>query len=425
MDNKKYFIGVLIISIILSTFSGAFFGFIAGSLPGAQGSSLSEKWKNVMTGNKAKVAINIEEKKDEIQIIKIEEESSVITTVEKSSPAVVSIIISKDLPIIERYYQNPGGDTGLFDDFFGGRFNNFFNQPMYRQNGTQKQEVGGGSGFLVSADGYILTNRHVVSDEAASYTVLMNDETKHEAKVLAKDAFNDVAVLKIEGTNLPYIELGDSSNLKVGQSVITIGNSLGEFRNTVSTGVVSGLARNISAGETGMSSEELIDVIQTDAAINPGNSGGPLLNITGQVIGINTAVAQNAENIGFSIPINSVKNIYDSVKKYGRIVRPWLGVRYSMIDGGLGKDNNLGVDKGALIVSGDKTNDVAIVPGSPAEKAGLKEGDIIKAVDGEEINIQNPLSRLIGKYKVGDEIELKISRINEEKNIKIKLEEMK
>ncbi len=421
MENKNLLIGVLIISITLSSLFGGFFGFVAGAWYRAEGADPAQKMRSIFADKPGSDQKQAETEK----VVRVEEESDIITTVEKASPAVVSIIVTKDLPIIEKYYRQPFGDSDFFSRFFGSDFGDFFSRPEYRQNGTEKREVGGGTGFIVSADGYILTNKHVVSDEDAEYTVLMNDESRHAAKVLAKDTMNDLAVLKVEGKDMPYIELGDSTNLKVGQSVITIGNALAEFRNTVSTGVVSGLRRNITAGGSGIGSEDLVDVIQTDAAINPGNSGGPLLDLSGRAIGINTAIAQGAENIGFAIPINAVKSVYESVKKNGRIVHPWLGIRYVLIDEEIAKANNLSVSDGALIARGENRTDLAVIPGSPADKAGLVENDIVLEIDGEKISRDNQLSRLISKHRVGDEIELKIWRKGEEKKLKVKLEEMK
>ncbi len=356
----------------------------------------------------------------EKKVVNVKEESAVIEVVKKVSPAVVSIIVTKDLPKMERYYVNPFGD-----DFFGNFFGNDFLIPQYRQNGTEKKEIGGGTGFIISKDGYIVTNKHVVSDLEAEYTVLMNDEKKYPAKVIARDPVNDLAVLKIEAKDLPTVELGDSSKLEVGQTVIAIGNALGEFRNTVSVGVISGLSRSITAAGVGIGSEQLIGVIQTDASINPGNSGGPLLNIAGQVIGINTAVAQGAQGIGFAIPINSVKNSIKSAKENGEIVRPWLGVRYVMINEQIAKENNLKVNYGALIVRGERITDLAVIPGSPADKAGLQENDIILEVDGQKVNQEHQLLAIISQHQPGDELEFKILHKGEEKQIKIKLDKMK
>jgi len=331
------------------------------------------------------------------------QEEAVVKAVNETSPAVVSVIISKDLPVIEQYWQDLGP----------------FQIPKYRQKGTQKQEIGGGSGFIISSDGLILTNKHVAADTEADYTVLTNDGKKFPATVLARDPAQDLAILKIEGTNFPVVKLGDSSNLQIGQSVIAIGNALGEFRNTVSAGVISGLGRQISAN-SGTSVETLYDVIQTDAAINPGNSGGPILNLKGEVIGINTAIASDAENIGFAIPINQAKKDINQIKSTGKIVYPFLGVCSTIINQQIQQDLNLPVSDGALIKSGSGCS-VAISLGSPAEKSGLKEGDIILEINGEKITSDNPLSNIIQKYNPEDKITLKILRLGQEKTIEVTL----
>jgi len=237
------------------------------------------------------------------------QEDAVISAVKNVSPAVVSIIISKNLPLYEQCYVNP------FGDLFPG-----FQIPQVCQKGTKLQEIGGGSGFIISSEGLILTNKHVVSDSAAEYTVLTNDGKKYPGKVLALDPDQDLAIIKIEGgtSTLPAVTLGDSDKLQIGQSVIAIGNALGEFKNTVSVGVVSGLGRTITASGGGVS-ETIEDVIQTDAAINAGNSGGPLLNLKGEVIGINTAIVSGAQNVGFAIPINYAKKDIESIKSSGKL----------------------------------------------------------------------------------------------------------
>jgi serine protease Do len=241
----------------------------------------------------------VKNQSDNQAAVVLTQEEEVILAVKNNSPAVASIIISKNLPLYEQCYVNP------FGDLFPG-----FQIPQICQKGTQLQEIGGGSGFVVSADGLILTNKHVVSDRQAEYTVLTNDGKKYSAKVLALDPNQDLAIIKIENgtSSLPTAKLGDSDNLQIGQTAIAIGNALGEFKNTVSVGVVSGLGRTITAGG-GSASETIKDVIQTDAAINPGNSGGPLLNLKGEVVGINTAIVSGAESIGFAIPINQAKAI--------------------------------------------------------------------------------------------------------------------
>ncbi|MCX6702522.1 MAG: trypsin-like peptidase domain-containing protein [Candidatus Wolfebacteria bacterium] len=347
----------------------------------------------------------------------VDYEQAIINSVEKASPAVVAITISKNVPIIEQCPYDPfAGLPREYKQFFGQDYQ--FSQPC--QKGTQLQEVGGGSGFIISSDGLIVTNKHVVSDVAAKYTVLTNDGKKYNAEVVARDPSGDVAVVKISASNLPVLELGDSAGLKLGQTVIGIGNALGEFRNTVSVGVVSGLARNITASGGGVS-ENIGGLIQTDAAINPGNSGGPLLNLKGEVIGIDTAMVSGAENIGFAIPINQVKRAIDSVRKTGKIITPYLGVRYTMIDDALAADKKLGVSEGALIEKSD--SGAGVVKDSPAMKAGIKEGDIVEEVGGEKVTQANPLSLILQKYVVGDVIVLKILRNGKELSLNVTLEE--
>jgi serine protease Do len=343
------------------------------------------------------------------------QEEAITGIVKKYSPAVVSIIISKDVPVIERCYINPFGNDPFFQQFFGN-----FLIPSECQKGYKKQEVGGGTGFIISQDGLILTNKHVVSDTAAEYIVLTNDEKKYTATVLARDPLKDLAVIKIEASGLPTAVLGDSDNVQIGQTVIAIGNALGEFRNTVSTGIVSGLARTIIASGGGQS-EELRNIIQTDAAINPGNSGGPLLNLHGEVIGVNVAVAEDAQGIGFALPINEAKKAVNGVKTQGKIVYPFIGINYVSITESVQKANDLPVSEGAWI----KPQASAIVKDSPAEKAGLKSGDIITEINGEKITSKNILGDVIQKYNVGDSITLKVLRGSETLDIPIVLEERK
>lgn len=347
------------------------------------------------------------------------QEENIIKVVKETSPAVVSIIISKDLPVVEQYFYNPFKD---FEEFFGpSPFE--FKIPQYRQKENQKQEIGGGTGFIISKNGLILTNKHVVLDEKADYTVLTNDGKKIPAKVLAKNPVQDIAILKIpeiENNNFSAAKLGNSDQLQIGQTVIAIGNALGEFRNTVSVGVISGLGRTISASGQGMV-EVLEDVIQTDAAINQGNSGGPLLNLKGEIIGINSATVYGAQNIGFAIPINKAKKDIEQIQQKGKISYPFLGVRYLLIDEKVQKENNLARDYGAWIVSDKK--EPAIYPGSPAEKVGLKENDIILEFNNEKITSENSLAKIISKYNVGDKIIIKILREKQEKTFEIILDE--
>lgn len=350
------------------------------------------------------------------------EEEMVIDIVKQSQNAVVSIIATRDLPVLEQYYVDPFREFGFGfpDDFFGGGLQ----VPQYRQKGTEKKEVSSGSGFVASAEGLVLTNKHVVSEEEAEFTVVMNDGKRYPAKVLAKDPVQDIAVLKIEAKNLPVLKLGDSNNIQIGQTVVAIGNALGEFENTVSKGVVSGLRRTITAAGGGMT-ETLEDLIQTDAAINPGNSGGPLINLSGEVIGINTAMTQGAQNIGFALPINKAKKDLEQVKKTGKISYPFLGVRYVLINKELRQKNNLTVDYGALVVRGETNTDLAVTPGSPADKAGIAENDIILEFNGKKITEDNSLAKMIQNSQVGDTVTLKILHKGKEKTIKVTLAERK
>ena len=347
------------------------------------------------------------------------QEQMIVDMVEKSQDAVVSVIATKDLPVLEQYYADPFEGFGLPQDFWGE-----LQIPQYRQRGTEKKEVSSGTGFVVTSDGMVLTNKHVVSEEGAEFTVLMNDGQKYPAKVLATDPVQDIAVLKIDEKNLSTLTLGDSDSIQIGQTVIAIGNALGEFRNTVSAGVISGLRRTITAQGGGMV-ETLEDLIQTDAAINPGNSGGPLLNLKGEVIGINTAMTQAAQNIGFALPINKAKRDLDQVKKTGEITYPFLGVRYMLIDADVAKKNNLSVDYGALVVRGETATDFAVTPGSPADKAGIVENDIILEMNGKKITKENPLAKIIQSLNVGDIVTLNILHQGAEKTVTATLVERK
>lgn len=351
----------------------------------------------------------------------LRQDDLVVKVVEVASPAVVSVVATKDVPVVEQYFVDPFGSDPFFRQFFGG--DGGLKIPQYRERGTRKQEISSGTGFIVSADGLIVTNKHVVADPDASYTVLMNDGRKLPANVLARDPLQDLAVIKISGSNFPYLKLGDSSKVKIGQTAIAIGNALGEFKNTVSVGVISGLHRSVVANGGASGPEALQELIQTDAAINPGNSGGPLLNVSGEVIGIDTAMAQGAENIGFAIPINKAKKALDNVRLHGRIIYPFIGVRYIVVTKDLVEKEKLARDYGVYLQS--SSNDPAVVPGSPAQKSGLLEGDIILQINGEKITPDSTLSALIQKYNVGEQIMLNVFRRDHEFEVKITLEERK
>lgn len=339
---------------------------------------------------------------------------NVSDVVARANPAVVSIVISKDVPVMEQYMENP----------FGNAFPGFgFSIPRSRQIGTEKKEVGGGSGFFISADGYLVTNAHVVRDEDAEYTVFTNDGNKFTAKIIAVDEILDIALAKVEGKDLPFLTFADSDQVKLGQPVIAIGNALAEFRNTVSVGVVSGLSRSITAGDGLGRSETLDNVIQTDAAINPGNSGGPLLALDGTVLGVNVATANGAENIGFSLPANAVKQAVESIKTNGRVVRAFLGVRTMPVTEALKQKNNLTVDYGALVIRGETREDLAVMPGSPADKAGLVENDIILEVDGVKLMEDRTLPSVIRSKAPGTRLSLKVLHKGETKTVSVTLTE--
>ena len=278
--------------------------------------------------------------------------------------------------------------------------------------------MGGGSGFIISSDGLILTNKHVVLDKQASYTVFTNDGKKYEAKVLARDPSQDLAVLKVDATGFPTVDLGDSDSLELGQTAIAIGNALGEFRNTVSVGVISGLSRTVTAAGGGLS-ETIEGVVQTDAAINPGNSGGPLLNLRGEVVGINTAIASDAQNIGFAIPINRAKRAIQSVKATGEIQAPFLGVRYILITPDVAKKQKLPVEYGALVRG--SSDGPAVMPNSPAEKSGVRAEDIILKMSGTRIDGDHTLAGLIAQYNVGDTVTLTVRRNGTELTLEVVL----
>lgn len=338
-------------------------------------------------------------------------EAAVMAAVQKASPAVVSITISENVPIIENCPNDTWNNLPPeFQQFFG----NSIPQTVPCNTGkTQLQQVGGGSGFIISSDGLILTNKHVVSDTKAEYSVLTNDGKTYSAKVLARDPNQDLAILKIDATGLPTVTLGDSSGLQLGQTAIAIGNALGQFSNTVSVGVVSGLARTVTASAPDTGAQETITgVIQTDAAINPGNSGGPLLDLRGDVIGIDTAIASDAQNIGFAIPINQAKSAIASVESTGKIQVPYLGVRYITVDDTLAQQQKLPIAYGAL-VRGDASGP-AVEPGSPAAKAGMEAEDIIESVNGQNVDASHDLGDLIDQLSVGSTVTLVVNRNGKE-----------
>jgi serine protease Do len=323
------------------------------------------------------------------QSVLLQQSSAAIDVADKVSPSVVSITSES---------------TGF--SFFGS---------------TQTTQ-GAGTGFIVSSDGLIITNNHVI-DGATNLSVFTSDGKEYkDAQVVAKDTQNDLAFVQIKASSLKPVELADSSAVKVGTGVIAIGNALGQYQNTVTEGIISGVGRPVTAGDQGSSNvEQLQNLFQTDAAINPGNSGGPLVDLTGKVIGINTAVAGNAQGIGFAIPINQVKSELDTVRKQGKIVKPYLGVRYIPVTKEFASRNNLSVDYGAY-VSGDNA-DPAVVPDSPAAKAGIKDGDIITKIDGQKLDETHPLGAVVGGKKIGDQVKITFVRDGKEQTAQTTLTE--
>jgi len=390
---------VVLASFILGSFSGAAFGVVfalslAGDAPARQ--LLLDAPTRVVTEKRVMLA----------------EDKEVIQAVKAVSPSVVSIEVTKD---VAPFFT---GSAMPFDQFFG------FVQEPGSDTPSRRQQVGGGTGFVISEDGLILTNRHVVSDQEAEYEVVMPDGTSYEAKVLARDTILDVAVLKIDATGLPVARLGSSSEMEIGETVIAIGDALSEYRNTVTKGVISGIGRRVLAADGLGSSEIIEEAIQTDAAINPGNSGGPLIDIRGNVVGVNTAVNRAGQSIGFAIPIDAVKLVIESVREQGRIVRPWMGVRYVLIDGDYAEANGISVDYGALVVRGAAPDEAAVVEDSPAAKAGIQENDILLEINGEKITTSHPLSSVIASHRAGETVMVMLLRGEERLSIQVTLEEL-
>jgi len=376
-DNKTkgilYF--ALFVSIILSM--GIIFTPSRGSALGVITSGFGNLVQRLSFTSKSSYSPNL------VTQEVVQEESQVINVVNKVSPAVVSIVVK----------------TTSFDPF----------------NGPTTDESGIGTGFIVDKNGLIVTDSHVVDSVNGQYSVVLKDGTTYDVNKIHLDRQNDLALLEIAARNLPTVELGDSDKLQVGQKAIAIGNALGQFQNTVTAGVVSGLGRSITASDgPGTQGKFYENVIQTDAAINPGNSGGPLLNIAGQVIGINVATSAGANNISFAIPVNTLKPILESFLTEGRIVKPYLGVSYQMISKEIGQLR--GFPEGAFVLS--------VTKDTPADKASLQRGDIITKFNGQELGAALSLSQAISTKKVGDEVTLEINRNGKTQELKVTLAEM-
>lgn len=327
----------------------------------------------------------------------------IVKTAAKVMPAVVSIAITKHLSKLE--------------DAIGKEFWQISGAPFSEEaipseliDAKGMVRIGGGSGFFVRKDGIILTNRHVLADQDAEYTVVWQDQ-RYPCEVLARDPINDVAVLRIAERDVPIVTLGDSAGLALGETVVAIGNALGAFSNTISTGIISGLSRYIfAAGEVPERGQELRGLIQTDAAINPGNSGGPLVNLNAEAVAINAAVLSGAENIGFAIPIDHAKRDLADFAAYGRIRKPFIGIRYIVLNENLKSKHHLPFAHGAYILREAGLGESGIVAHSPAAAVGLKEGDIVLECEGRPITLEYTLQDALEKRNVGDAVLLKVWR---------------
>lgn len=303
------------------------------------------------------------------------EEQAIENAVKIASPAVVQINITS-------VSQNPFG--------FG-----------------SSEQQGLGSGFIITSDGYVLTNNHVV-EGATKITVMLKDGREFNGQVVGTDATSDVAVVKINGTNLPTVQLSDSSQLTVGQKVIAIGNPYG-LSQTVTTGVISALERNVQASAT----ETLVGVVQTDAAINPGNSGGPLVDLSGRVVGINTMIYQNAQGLGFSVSINTARKVYDAIIKSGKITWPALGIQGATLTTSIAQQYNVKASQGVYVVQ--------VTAGSGAAAAGVKAGDVITAIDGQQMTTIDAVLSYVRSKNVGDTLQVTIDRSGSTKAFSVTL----
>ena len=352
-------LAIIIVVVIALAWLGVGAAMLGYWLDGGQQPEVSDQGSNVVISQK---------------------EADLAELVEKTSPTVVSIVTS----------QVSG--QGFF----------------------QQEVEGAGTGIVISEDGYILTNKHVIS-EARSVQVVMSDGTRHsDVTVVGSDPLNDIAFLKIKNvSDLKVATLGDSGAMRVGQDVIAIGNSLGQYQNTVTSGIVSGLGRPVTAASSELNSrvESLTDLLQTDAAINPGNSGGPLINSAGQVVGINTAIAADAQGIGFAIPINAAKGMIRGVIANGKVEKAYLGVQYVAITPDVRTEYKLSVDQGALVRSGSGS---AVESNSPADEAGIKDGDIITKVNEKYVGSQGGLGSLVAEFMPGEKVTLTIIRDGKE-----------
>jgi serine protease Do len=393
-EFKRTMSFVVVLTLVFATLFGGILGFVGSQL-------YNGNINSTIAGTSSGIIQNLPV---------VNQNSAVVSVVKKTNPAVVSIVISQ-------YVSNNNNNP----------FGNLFGYPSSGSgsggsgsSGSTKQTVGEGSGFIVQSNGYIITNKHVIVSPTDSYTVVMNNGKNYPAKVVGTDPTNDIAVVKINATHLPTLPLGNSSNLQLGSAVVAIGNALGQYQNTVDTGVISGLSRSVQAQDpvTG-AVENLTGMIQTDAEINSGNSGGPLLNLAGQVIGINTAVASTAHGIGFAIPINQAKSDILSALKNGKIIKPELGVDYELITPAIQQSQKLKYSYGAYLVG--SSSSPAVLPNTPASRAGLKSHDIILEVNGVKVTETNSLGYLIGMHQLNSTVTLKVYQNGKVQNISVTL----
>jgi len=318
------------------------------------------------------------------------DEADLANVVNKVSPSVVSIVTKQDYS-----------------------YSYFF----------QQEAEGAGTGIIISKDGYVLTNKHVIKGVKALKIVTSDGTSYDDVKLVGADPLNDIAFLKINGVkDLPVATFGDSGTVRVGQRVIAIGNSLGQYQNTVTSGIISGLGRPVAATATESGAvESLTDLLQTDAAINPGNSGGPLINMAGQVIGINTAIVSNAQSVSFAIPINATKGMARGILQSGKVEKAYLGVQYVTITPDIRAEHKLDAKQGALVQK-SSSGGKAVADGSPADKAGLQAGDIIVKVNDKIVGKNGGLGSLIAEFLPGEEIGLTLVRDGEQQEVKVELD---